>query len=244
MKLVIDIGNTLVKTALFKADEMIQLQSNKELTTEFLNELFNTYPEINSAIIASVRPAGIEVINLLESNTRLLQLNENTPLPFINSYKSPNTLGHDRMAAVAGASALFPGHHVLVMDAGSCITYDFITSDNRYFGGGISPGVNMRFSALNAYTAGLPLVDFDRTHQPDLIGTDTKNSILSGVQNGVLQEVDGIINTYKRQYKNLKVIMSGGDYKYFDKYLKNNIFAAPNIVITGLKRILELNEVY
>jgi len=242
MKLVIDIGNTHVKTALFDGSGITDLITTKDISARFLDEFFSKHKKIHSAILASVREEKQEVIDFLSSQIRFIRLDETTPLPFINKYTSPATLGNDRIAAVAGASGLFPNRNVLVIDAGSCITYDFITSGNEYLGGSISPGINMRFSAMHTFTKKLPLIKFKPKEQADLIGTDTEKSILSGVQNGVLQEVAGIIGIYKKKFGEVKVVVSGGDYKYFDKYLKNNIFASPNIVLTGLNRILDFNE--
>jgi len=242
MKLIIDIGNTRVKTALFDDSGIAELITIEDLSIDFLTELFSKHQNIRSAIMASVREVKQEITGLLSSKTRFIRLDETTPLPFVNKYATPNTLGNDRVAAVAGASSLFPGQNVLVIDAGSCITYDFINATGEYLGGSISPGINMRFLALNSFTGKLPLINFDSGRQAKLTGTDTSESILSGVQNGVLQEVDGIINAYKQQYSEVNVVVSGGDYKYFDKYLKNNIFASPNIVLTGLNRILDFNE--
>ena len=242
MKLIIDIGNTRVKTALFDDSGIAELITIEDLSIDFLTELFSKHKNIRSAIMASVREVKQEITGLLSSKTRFIRLDETTQLPFVNKYATPNTLGNDRVAAVAGASSLFPGQNVLVIDAGSCITYDFINATGEYLGGSISPGINMRFLALNSFTGKLPLINFDSGRQAKLTGTDTRESILSGVQNGVLQEVDGIINAYKQQYSEVNVVVSGGDYKYFDKYLKNNIFASPNIVLTGLNRILDFNE--
>ena len=242
MKLIIDIGNTRVKTALFDRNDIVEMVTDKELSVTSLEKIFRKYNNINSSILASVRETNRNVIDFLASETQLLLLDSKTPLPFTNKYATPETLGYDRVAAVAGASGLFPDRNVLVIDAGSCITYDLITSGNEYLGGGISPGINMRFSAMHTFTGKLPLISFRPESQPALIGTDTESSILSGAQNGVLLEVDGIINAYKEQFRELKVVISGGDYKYFDKYLKNNIFASPNIVLAGLNRILDFNE--
>ncbi len=242
MKLIIDIGNTRVKTALFDDSGIAELITIEDLSIDFLTELFSKHKNIRSAIMASVREVKQEITDFLSSRFRFIRLDETTPLPFVNKYATPNTLGNDRVAAVAGASSLFPGQNVLVIDAGSCITYDFINATGEYLGGSISPGINMRFLALNSFTGKLPLINFDSGRQAKLTGTDTRESILSGVQNGVLQEVDGIINAYKQQYSEVNVVVSGGDYKYFDKYLKNNIFASPNIVLTGLNRILDFNE--
>lgn len=242
MKLIIDIGNTLTKTALFDHNDIVELVTAHELSSSALKKIFEKTDGIKSSIVASVRDTDQNIIDLLAEKTQLKLLNKNTPLPFSNKYATPETLGNDRVAAAAGASAMFPRQNVLIIDAGSCITYDLITSKNEYLGGGISPGINMRFSALHTFTKKLPLINFRPGEQPALIGTDTESSILSGAQNGVLLEVDGIINAYREQFRNLKVVISGGDYKYFDKYLKNNIFASPNIVLAGLNRILDFNE--
>ncbi len=242
MKLVIDIGNTRVKTALFNDTGVQKLVITDNLTTDLLADFFREHSNIRSAIVASVRKEDPEVTRFLSARTRFIRLDETTPLPFINKYATPDTLGHDRIAAAAGASAMFPGQNALVIDAGSCITFDFINAAGEYLGGSIHPGINMRFSAMHTFTGKLPLISFSPYKQPALVGTDTETSILSGAQNGVLQEVDGIIHEYKRTFKNLKVVVSGGDYKYFDKYLKNNIFASPNIVLEGLNRILDFNE--
>jgi len=244
MKLVIDIGNTLSKVAIFDGTDIVELNTTKKISVDYFHNLLENLQDIQSSIIAHVADIDIQIINYLASNLNLIVLNETTPLPFINKYETPSSLGYDRIAAVAGASGIFPNENVLVIDAGSCITYDFITSAKEYIGGGISPGLKMRFSALNTFTGKLPLINSDPEKSVKLIGTDTKKSILSGVQNGVLHEVDGIIDAYKMLFPGLKIVLSGGDYKYFDKTLKNNIFAIPNIVLRGLNRILDFNESY
>jgi len=139
---------------------------------------------------------------------------------------------------VAGAS-LFNGFHVLVINAGTCITYDFVTTDHEYLGGGISPGIRMRFKALNTFTEKLPLVDLKE--EVPLVGDNSEDSILSGVINGAVEEIKGVVRMYKQQYPNLQVILSGGDAEYLDKRMKIRIFAFPNIVLVGLNRILEYN---
>jgi type III pantothenate kinase len=169
----------------------------------------------------------------------LLEFNHNTILPINNSYQTPGTLGKDRIAAVVGASSLFPGEDLLIIDAGTCITFDFINAQKEYFGGAISPGINLRFNCLHNFTGNLPLVH--PVAETKLIGDSTESSLLSGVINGIREEVDGIINRYKLSFPKLKVVFTGGDIKYFDKYLKNNIFAVENLVLLGLKDILHYN---
>jgi len=168
-----------------------------------------------------------------------LELNNSTSLPINNLYKTIQTLGKDRIAAVTGGANLFPNNDLLIIDAGTCITFDFINANKDYLGGAISPGINLRFKALHNFTGNLPLID--PKADVNLIGDSTESSILSGVINGVREEVDGIIGRYKSSYPNMKVIFTGGDVKYFDKYVKNNIFAVENLVLKGLKAILNYN---
>jgi len=242
MKLVIDIGNTLSKIAVFDGADIVELKTTQKISVEYFQNLLKSLQDIQSSIIAHVADIDEQIINYLASVLNLIVLSETTPLPFVNKYETPLSLGYDRIAAVAGASGIFPNQNVLVIDAGSCITYDFINSGKEYMGGGISPGLKMRFSALNTFTDKLPLINSDLEKSVKLIGTDTKKSILSGVQNGILHEVDGIIDSYKMLFPGIKIVLSGGNYKYFDKTLKNNIFATPNIVLRGLNRILDFNE--
>jgi len=242
MKLVIDIGNTLSKIAVFDGADIVELKTTQKISVEYFQNLLKSLQDIQSSIIAHVADIDEQIINYLASVLNLKVLSETTPLPFVNKYETPLSLGYDRIAAVAGASGIFPNQNVLVIDAGSCITYDFINSGKEYMGGGISPGLKMRFSALNTFTDKLPLINSDLEKSVKLIGTDTKKSILSGVQNGILHEVDGIIDSYKMLFPGIKIVLSGGNYKYFDKTLKNNIFATPNIVLRGLNRILDFNE--
>ncbi len=163
-----------------------------------------------------------------------------TKVPLINRYKTPETLGKDRLALAVGAVTKFPGENILAIDAGTTITYEFITNNNEYLGGAISPGIKMRFKALNNFTGKLPLITEIETDH--LIGHDTKTSIQSGVLNGVIKEIDGIIDEYKNRFGALKVLVTGGDYIYFVKKLKNSIFATPNLVLEGLNKILIFNE--
>jgi type III pantothenate kinase len=148
-------------------------------------------------------------------------------------------LGADRIALVAGAIEIYDKQNVLVIDAGTCITYDFITAKNEYLGGGISPGMGIRFRSLNTFTQKLPLIEYREEFQ--LIGKNTENSILSGVLNGVICEIDGIIEKYKENFGELQIILSGGNTIFFDKRLKNNIFAFPKLLLYGLNSILNYN---
>jgi len=242
MKLVIDIGNSFVKYAVFDGSQMIEINKSPEVSKQSLLKLLDKYKAVDAAIVSSVRKNRDDFEVFLNNKLHVLELNWKTPIPFTNLYKTPETVGKDRLAAVAGAQSLFPDQNILVIDTGTCITYDLLTTNNEYHGGSISLGLQMRFNALHTLTNKLPLVEADYEKKIALIGDSTQTSILSGVQNGVLQEVDGIIEQYKVRFAELKIVLCGGDNKYFDKYLKNNIFAAPNLVLHGLNKILQFNE--
>ncbi len=241
LKLIIDIGNTRAKLAVFSGNEIKEIFVTENLTMKLLTVITEKYPSIDSAILSSVRDYPTEVDNFLLDRFFFIKLDSKTPLPVKVLYKSPHTLGKDRMAIAAASRALFPGENVLAVDAGTTITYDFVNQKGEYPGGSISPGIQMRLKALHVFTGKLPQVDVPVTGV-DLVGTDTQSAMLSGVLNGVIAEVDGIITGYKIRYTQLKVVLSGGDEKYFDKRLKNNIFALPNFVLRGLNKILDFNE--
>ena len=239
-RLAIDIGNTSTKLAVYENSQMALFKHVSEPETQWLQKTVENYPKIKSSVLASVREYPKEIDAWLADRFFHIDLTNKTRLPFINQYATPETLGKDRIAAVAAATKLFPKINVLIIDAGTSITYDLITDNNIYLGGGISPGIEMRFKALHTFTGKLPLVT--KIDDTPLIGNSTQNSILSGVLNGVVAEVEGIIYRYSQQFEKLKIIISGGDYKYFDKKLKNSIFATPNIVMQGLIEILKFNE--
>lgn len=241
MHLIIDRGNTRTKIALFGEGEDYDVMIIEELTAGKLCAVLDNLGDkvVTHGIFASVVQDNDEVINCLEARMGLIRLTESCPLPVKNLYSSPETLGHDRIAAAVAASGIFPGSDVLSIDAGTCITYDFINSGKEYLGGGIAPGLSMRFKALHTFTSKLPLVSLDSG--VGLIGDSTANSIRSGVFNGIVAEIDGITDRYFAEYPGLKIILTGGDANYFDKKLKNDIFAVPNLVLLGLKDILLYN---
>ncbi|MEJ2594791.1 MAG: type III pantothenate kinase [bacterium] len=242
MKLVIDIGNTRTKIALYHEGDMTDMLTVEDGLYDDLLQFLTDHPGITSAILSSVRDVDETIPDLLRRHMRLLMLSDDTPLPFHNKYLTPETLGRDRIAAAAAGMHLFPDRDVLVIDAGTCITYDIITAAGEYLGGAISPGLKMRFEAMHRFTGKLPLVNPNTDAEIQPIGNTTKGSLLAGGQRALLEEVDGMINRYREAYPDLTVVVGGGDYKYFDKYLKNNIFAAPNLVLAGLKKILDFNE--
>ena len=247
MKLILDFGNTLLKIALFEKKDLINIWFQEKLHpnkhTNFIIDFIAKLPEKqkpDSIIISSVVDIPVSLSEYLNKNFTFIELSSNIPIPLTNKYKTPKSLGNDRLAAVVGAGNLYPGKNILVIEAGTCITFDFLNSKNEYLGGAISPGIEMRFKSLNNFTDKLPLVS--KRECNNLIGQTTEESILSGILNGVIAEIDGIINSYLRNYENLTVILSGGDIKHFDKRLKNNIFAVPNLVLVGLNVILDYND--
>ena len=247
MRLIIDFGNTFSKVALYKNNKELAIESFRDLTLislkAFIDEYFLKHDiskGINCCIVSSVVNYPAEIRNYLQSNFMFIELGSNTHLPIEIGYKTPGTLGNDRVAAVVAGNSIFPEKDILIIDAGTCITYDFLNKKGKYLGGSISPGFNLRFKALNNYTGNLPLIsNFGK--KAELIGNSTANSIKSGVVNGVKAEVDGIINSYLQKYPGIKIIFTGGDINYFDTTTKNNIFAVANLVLKGLNIILDYN---
>jgi type III pantothenate kinase len=241
MNLIIDVGNSLVKLAVFKGSKIIhrEVVEIKDIL-EHIKLVSDKYNSIKSAIISSVGKLNKKSINIIGGNFKLIELNSKTKLPFTNLYETPETLGVDRIALVSASVYQFPESNVLIIDSGTCITYDFITTKNEYLGGAISPGLRMRYKALNNLTTNLPLLD---TEIPDnIIGRSTKSSIHSGVVNGVLNEIDGVIKAYEEKYLDLTVILTGGDANFLSKQLKSGIFANSNFLLEGLNYILQYNS--
>ena len=179
-------------------------------------------------------------VGYVQKKLNTLILNSETKLPFKNLYKTPKTLGVDRIALVCASVEQFPDKNVLIIDAGTCITYDFINTKNEYLGGAISPGIRLRYQSLHNLTANLPLLE---TEMPEnSIGNSTASSIHSGVVFGILKEIDGVIEDYQEKYSDLTVILTGGDAYFLSKQLKNSIFANSNFLLEGLNFILEYNS--
>ena len=241
MQLAVDIGNSYSKAALFDEDSLPEVIYFDENEPKDLQELFARRGWPTGALIASVKPLPESFLPFLSAICPTELLQAGTGLPFRVGYASPQTLGPDRLAAVAAAFNRFPGRNVLVIDIGTCITYDLLLADGLYKGGSISPGLNMRFKAMNQFTGKLPLAAFDAA--VELTGIDTHTSLQSGVYWGVKAELEGIIGEYQHIYKDLTVLMGGGDNKYFDKKFRISIFAASNLVIEGLKVIMDYNQI-
>jgi type III pantothenate kinase len=237
-RLIMDFGNTLTKAAIFQNDKILKLISSELITIEHLESLKREFAP-RHAIVAAVVELQNDLLQYLIINFSLIVLDHQTPIPITNLYKTPATLGKDRLAMVVAANHLFPEKNCLIIGAGTCITYDFIDTSGNYYGGAISPGIPMRFKALHNFTSKLPLISIKK--QIGLTGNSTEDSILSGVINGTSCEIDGFTDRYREKYDELKVILTGGDMNYFTETLKNRIFAAANLVLTGLNVILNFN---
>ena len=237
MNLCLDIGNSLIKAAVFDQTNLLEIaRFNFPNAETELNNLFDKY-SVKKGIISNVARTDRSLLELLQDRIEhLLLLDHQTPIPFVNSYGTPETLGVDRLALVAAGVSQFPGTNVLIIDAGSCITLDFVDSEGVYKGGAITPGINMRYKAVNAFTANLPLRE-----GPDAIpalGNSTVNAIHLGILKGVIYELEGTIQTYRSQNEKLTVVLTGGNTNFLAKNLKSSIFAIPNFLLEGLNSIL------
>ena len=230
----------MAKVALFDSNEMVEVLTESNHSLGCLAELCARYP-IRQGIVATVIDLNEQVLaDLATLPFPLLRLNHQTPLPVVNLYETPETLGYDRMAAVVGANEQFPDKDILVVDAGTCITYEFIDSRGRYHGGNISPGMQMRFKALHQFTGRLPLVGSDGRKLP--MGRDTETAIRAGVLKGIEYEISGYIESMKHKYPELLVFLTGGDEFSFETNVKSIIFADRFLVLKGLNRILNYNN--
>ncbi len=240
MYLIIDIGNTRVKAASFKADKLINVIHFRLDNFQVIIQDIAANHYIEKAIISSVGRLSKKDSKLLHHLFDCMSLNNETSIPFTNKYATPKTLGVDRLALTAAAATQFSNQNVLIIDAGTCITYDIITADNQYLGGAISPGVKIRYRSLKDYTSNLPLLE--KQIPMEFVGNTTNSSIHSGVVNGVCRELDGVISQYAEAYKKLTVVLTGGDAEFLSGQLKNSIFVRPFFLLEGLYTILKYNN--
>ena len=240
MNLVVDIGNSRTKTAIFSGKELVESSTFDELSMAHLKDLMKRFPLMKRAILSSVATINPSVSSCLKSAfPYFLELNDQTPVPIRNNYKTPGTLGLDRLAAAIGARELFPDKDLLVIDAGTAITFDMVEKTGTFAGGNISPGLRSRFRALHEFTKKLPLVE--ESDQWPFIGQTTEEAIRAGVINGMIFEIDGMIDLLKKKLPELQPVLTGGDAIFFERRLKNHIFVKFEITLIGLNRILEYN---
>lgn len=242
MNLAVDIGNTLTKIAVFKQDELLEVKQFDEVNIAAI-KAWVADKRIKKIIVSTVGKKGsADWPASLGEGISVAYFSAGMTKGIINHYRTIETLGTDRLAAVLGAHRLFPGINNLVIGGGTCITYDWIDAAGNYFGGSISPGLNMRYKALNYYTGGLPLVGADESFDREY-GDSTVTAIRSGVQNGIKYELMGFIEGYNKTGEKLNIVLSGGDSNFFDTLLKNSIFAPcvkiePHLVLKGLNAAL------
>jgi type III pantothenate kinase len=241
MNLVLDLGNTYGKIAVCDRDKVVEAATYEKITSREISYFHIRYSGLKGAIVSSVVNYSREIIDYLNNLYHpCIELDHSTPIPLDNKYTTPDTLGYDRIAAAVGAYTICPGKDVLVIDAGTAITYDIVTSRGEFLGGNISQGVDIRFKSLNKYTTRLPHLERPET-LPPLVGRSTREAIQSGIINGLLFEMDGFIEAIQALYPKLQVVLTGGDAKYFVGKLKSSIFVDPNLNLIGLNRILEHN---
>ncbi len=237
MNLIIDEGNTHIKYGVFEenSNNEIALYESDDYDEDEVAALIKKY-DIKHAIYSSVRGGNLKLIEDISRHVDFLQLTHQTEIPIANKYRTPHTLGMDRIAACVGAYSIAGGDsNILVIDVGTAITFD-IVSQGKYLGGNIAPGMQMRLNALHTFTAKLPLVDINTEWKE--IGDDTKTAIYSGCYSGILHEIEGSYRKLSKKYPKLLVFLTGGGAKYFESNLKIKIFAKENLLRIGLNRIL------
>ena len=239
VNLIVEQGNTMLKMAVFDDERMLAFVQKENSEPSCIHELIEQYRP-DKCVMSSVIDKNEKMICTLKMMLPyFLWFDDTVILPVSLEYETINTLGKDRIAAVVGAHFLQPGQNVLVIDAGTAITYELLEASGVYKGGTISPGLTTRFRSLNRFTRQLPLVK-EQANVP-FIGTNTESAIRAGVINGIVFEMDGYIDALKSIYGDIYVFLTGGHAFYFEKRLKNHIFVAPNLVLIGLNKILEHN---
>jgi len=243
LNLTIDQGNSAAKMALWRGDELVDMSIVHSLTPDVLSNFINRREEaVAAAIYCSVASKGTEVVAWLENGMvkKVVRLHSGLPVPIEINYGKPGSLGADRIAAAVGAWALFPGTSLLVVDAGTAVTYDAVTPEGRFIGGNIAPGMNMRLEALHRFTARLPRVEMPRTLPSDrFLGNDTASAMLLGAVYGIV----GAISYYHSHLpEGTKVVITGGWAGELSRLCDVDVVVDPNLVSKGLNRILMYNE--
>ena len=233
MLLTIDVGNSRIKAAVFEHNKQVDFfifEANEALKN--FENIFEKYPNLQKIILSSVGKLEKEVVDFIQNRFPTEIIDHKSKFPFTNLYATPETLGIDRMVLAAGATLIYPNQNKLIIDAGTCITYDFVNAENQYLGGAISPGIKIRYKSLNNYTSKLPLLTLSEDFE--IIGNSTKSAIHSGVINGVIFEIEGFISQYSLKNQDLTIILTGGDAEFLAKRLKSTIFANSNFLLESL----------
>ena len=239
MNLAVDIGNSVTKAGWFKQGNLLELQPSVD-ADELVIRVREQPPD--RIIVSSVSAHTDKLRKAVVEPTKFIVLGPETPLPFENTYRTPKTLGTDRIAAVAGANALFPGQNVLVIDAGTCVTYEMLSERGQYLGGLISPGLRMRWRAMHTFTARLPLVSLDLPEQSadlPLIGKSTEEALQGGAVFGMAAEIDQIIRRYADKFAALQIVICGGDINFLRPWILSEHRYVPELVLIGLNSIAQ-----
>ncbi len=238
MILTVDVGNTRIKAAVFEGDTNLEsFVFDKIELKKKIKKILEKFETITCLVVSSVGDVGKQSFLAFEDEVKVYFVSHEDSFPFINNYGTPKTLGIDRMVLAAGATLLYPNQNRLVIDAGTCITYDFIDENNVYQGGAIAPGFRLRYESLHQFTAKLPLLTLQSPES--YVGKSTSESIHSGVVNGLVYEIDGFIDEYKAACKNIIIILTGGDAEFLAKRLKNTIFANSNFLLESLNQTFQ-----
>jgi type III pantothenate kinase len=238
MVLTVDVGNTRIKAAVFEGSTVLEnFVFDKNELEKKIKKILKKFQNCSDLVIASVGNIEKQSFLAFENQVNLHFLSHEDRFPFINKYATPKTLGIDRMVLAAGATLQYPKQNRLVIDAGTCITYDFIDENDQYLGGAISPGFRLRYEALHNFTARLPLLTLEEPES--YIGNTTAQSIHSGVVNGFVYEIDGFIDEYRANFANFIIILTGGDAEFLAKRLKNTIFANSNFLLESLNQTFQ-----
>lgn len=241
MLLAIDIGNTQIKSAVFEQDKLLQKDIFPHLDWQnYVKNILKKFSKIENIVVSSVGKIEKSAFSVFLDEVKVHFISRENRFPFVNKYSTPTTLGIDRMILASGAVLKFPNCSRLIIDAGTCVTYDFIDQNNHYLGGAISPGIRLRYESLHNYTAKLPLLT--KENPKESIGNSTEESIHSGVINGISFEIDGFINRYSNNNENFIIILTGGDAEFLAKRLKNTIFANSNFLLESLNQTFQYNQ--
>ena len=238
MNLIIDEGNTRIKAAIFNNHKLLDTITCSSFESEGLKELTENYHPQRSLVSSTISDKSA-FTDFSKGFSQFIFLDHTVKTPLKNLYETPETLGKDRLAGAVGANALYAGNEILVIDAGTALTFDYVDDKGNYIGGTISPGLSMRLRALHTFTSKLPLAE--PKFSKNILGKNTHEAIQQGVFNGFNHEINGICSQFLYDNPHGKVILTGGDAVFFEKYVKSTIFVNPNLVLIGLNTILEHN---
>ncbi|MEQ1747308.1 MAG: type III pantothenate kinase [Saprospiraceae bacterium] len=240
MNLALDIGNTRTKSGIFEGNRLVEQAVWPDWT---LDELlgYGTEAGANRVVFSSVAVHDPEMLRrMTEAFTVAMELTNEIPLPFRNAYRTPETLGKDRLAAVAGAQALFPGRNCMVVDCGTCIKYELLLGEGVYLGGNIAPGATMRLRAMHTFTARLP--EAPMAMPDDAVGNSTETALQNGALRGAVLEIEGFARAYRERTGELTILLTGGDADFFKQHLNDpEIQVWPHLTLHGLNHILTYN---